>query len=76
MEGATVREIEAMAGRKKPKSRPRAAKSGYCAEVELSLTEALGRKVKISPAKGGKGTITLEYYSEEELADFARRLAE
>lgn len=76
MEGATVREIEAMAGRKKPQSRPRAAKSGYCAEVELSLTEALGRKVKISPAKGGKGTITLEYYSEEELADFARRLAE
>ncbi len=76
MEGATVREIEAMAGRKKPQSRPRAAKSGYCTEVELSLTEALGRKVKISPAKGGKGTITLEYYSEEELADFARRLAE
>ena len=37
MEGATVREIEAMAGRKKPQSRPRAAKSGYCAEVELSL---------------------------------------
>ena len=76
IEGATVREIEAMAGRKKSVARPRAQKSGFCSEVELSLTEALGRKVKISPARGGKGTITLEYYSEDELADFARRLAE
>lgn len=76
VEGASVRDIEAMAGRKKSVARPREKKSGFCAEVELSLKEALGRKVKITPTRGGKGTITLEFYSEEELADFARRLAE
>lgn len=74
--GATVREIEAMAGRKKTVNRPRPQKSGFYSEVELSLAETLGRKVKVSPAKGGKGTLTLEFYSEDELADFARRLAE
>ncbi len=76
VEGATVRDIEAMAAKKRSVNRPREKKSGFCAEVELSLTEALGRKVKISAKSGGKGTITLEYFSEEELADFARRLAE
>lgn len=76
VEGASVRDIEAMAGRKKTVARPREKKSGFCAEVELSLKEALGRKVKITPGRGGKGTITLEFYNEDELADFARRLAE
>lgn len=75
-DGATVRDIERMAGKKKSVSRPREKKSSYCSEVELSLTSALGRKVKITPAKGGKGTITFEFFSEQELADFARRLAE
>ena len=44
-------------------------------EVELSLKQALHRKINIKSTGKEKGTITLEFYSKDELADFARRLA-
>ena len=42
-------------------------------EVELALTESLGRKVKVTKSKG-KGTLEIEFYSREDLADLANRL--
>ena len=76
--GASVRELEAMA-KSKPassKSKKTTAKNTFYSEVEISLKNELGRKVEIKSKGNGKGTITLEFYSDEELADFARKLSE
>ena len=75
--GASVRELEAMAKKKIKLERatPPAAKNNFYSEVEISLKNELGRKVDIKSKGKGKGTITIEFYSEEELADFARKLA-
>ena len=77
-DGASVRELEAMAKKKIKLERatPPAAKNNFYSEVEISLKNELGRKVDIKSKGKGKGTITIEFYSEEELADFARRLSE
>lgn len=42
-------------------------------ELELALSTELGRKVKIS-AKGKATTLEIEFYSNEELQDFAKQL--
>lgn len=75
--GASVRELEAMT-KSKPKATKKApnAKNNFYSEVEISLKNELGRKVEIKSKGKGKGTITLEFYSDEELADFARKLSE
>lgn len=74
--GASVRELEAMT-KAKPKTtkveKP-TAKNNFYSEVEISLKNELGRKVDIKSKGKGKGTITLEFYSDEELADFAKKL--
>lgn len=79
-DGASVRELERMAAAaKKSAAAPRkktAPKNSFYSEVELSLRDTLHRKVEIKPEKGGRGTITLEFYNRDELADFARRLAD
>lgn len=76
--GASVRELEAMtkAKTKIKKVSPSVAKNNFYSEVEISLKNELGRKVDIRSKGKGKGTITLEFYSDEELADFARKLSE
>lgn len=74
--GATVRTIEGLrpaGGTEKPKPRPVQQKA--YSEVQLSLQQALGRKVDITPSKSG-GILHIAFYSEQELYDFARRLAE
>lgn len=75
--GASVRELERMAKGVAPKkaTTPK-LKNTYYSEVEISLKNELGRKVNIKPTGKGKGTITVEFYSDDELADFARRLSE
>ena len=76
--GASVRELEAMAKEKvvKTKLTPPTAKNNFYSEVEISLKNELGRKVNIKPKGKGKGTITIEFYSDDELADFAKKLVE
>lgn len=73
--GASVRELEKMASKKAPKEKALAKKDRFYEEVELSLKQALHRKINIKSIGKEKGTITLEFYSKDELADFARRLA-
>lgn len=77
--GASVRELEKMAAAKKAKPAKIAEKRQkptFYSEVELSLKNELHRKVNITSNGKGKGTITVEFFSDDELSDFARRLAE
>ena len=76
LKGASVRELEKMAKQKAAKA-PTAVKPipKFYKEVELSLRNEIRRKVNIKPTSNGKGTITIEFYSDEELADFAKKLA-
>ena len=77
-EGASVRDLERMANfakkgntaKKEQKSKP-----NFYSEVELSLKNEIGRKVNIKPTGKGKGTITIEFYSDKELTEFAKKLA-
>lgn len=77
--GASVRELEKMATKAKKgkaSAKKAQAKPTFYSEVELSLKNELHRKVNITPTGDGKGKITIEFFSDEELSDFARRLAE
>lgn len=81
-EGASVRQLEAMAKAVKtekltpPKAAKTLHKDNFYNEVEISLKNELGRKVYIKPTGEGKGTITLEFFSKEELSDFAKKLTD
>ena len=78
-EGASVRELERMAAAEKKsaakKAKPAARKNSFYSEVELSLKNELHRKVNITSSGNGKGTLTVEFYNDDELADFAKKLA-
>lgn len=77
VDGASVRELEKMAAAK-VKTAAKAentSKNNFYSEVELALKAELHRKIHISSAGKGKGTLTVEFFSDEELADFAKRLA-
>lgn len=73
--GASVRQLESMAKGKKEKKKEE-KKNNFYNEVELSLKNELRRKVSVKSTGKGKGTITVEFFSDQELTDFARRLAE
>lgn len=47
-------------------------RDSYYDEVELALTEALGRPVKIYLSKAGKGTLEFEFYGKEDLTKLAK----
>lgn len=47
----------------------------YFVEVELSLKEKLGRKVKVDYGKN-KGALILEFYDKDDLTELANRLAQ
>ena len=49
--------------------------NNYFREMEISLHERLGRKVKVEYGKN-KGALILEFYNEEDLSELARKLAE
>lgn len=60
---------------KKEKTAEKAPKPHYYKEVEMAMTESLGRKVSVSRAKSGKGgSLTIDFYSDEELTSFANLL--
>ncbi len=76
--GASVRELEKMASfAKKAKSaeKEKKPKPNFYSEVELSLKNEMHRKVNIKPTGKGKGTLTIEFYNDKELAEFAKKLA-
>lgn len=75
--GMTVRQIEKLAQKENV---PRETKSdkkidNYFTEMEISLKERLGRKVKVDYGRN-KGVLVLEFYDKEDLASIAEKLAE
>ena len=75
--GASVRELEKMANLAKKGTAPKKEKEikdTYYSEVELALKNELHRKVNIKPTGKDKGTITIEFFSRDELADFAKKI--
>ena len=78
--GLTVRQVERAAQKSLENEDEQSEKSNrridnYFVEVELSLKEALGRKVKVDYCKN-HGPLTLEFYDKDDLAAIVKRLAE
>lgn len=77
--GISVRELEKMAKKsrsqtgKAPKTKSK-SRDPFFDEVELALSSELGRRVKVY-GNWDNGTIEIEFYTKEELADIAMRLA-
>lgn len=77
--GLSVRETEKAAKPSKQRStstRKNSAKPTLYQEVEMALRENLGRKVTVTKTSGTTGTISIEFYNDEELMDFANKLGE
>ena len=75
----TVRDVERLAKLKEKNpsvSQKRASRrDSFYDEVELTLSEVLGRKVKVYNGRG-KGTLEIEFYSQEDLKNIANKLGE
>ena len=72
-QGLTVREIERLA-KPKPEVEPKLSDS-YFKEVEVALVHTLGRKIKVSEKKDGRGIVQIEFFNKEDLAGIANLLA-
>lgn len=77
--GASVRELEKMSAAVKKQSGKKVSakkeKSTFHSEVEILLKNELHRKVIVTEGKNGAGTLTLEFFSDDELKEFTRKLA-
>ena len=79
----SVRDLERMAKasrapRKEKEAPALFSRPPFFEEVELSLTEHMGRRVKVTPLKAGDksgGTLTIEFFDSGDLQDLAARLA-
>lgn len=75
-EGASVRELEALAKRlnqQKDASEQKPRKNQYFEEAQLAVGEYLNRKVKVAGTKK-KGTLQIEFYGEEDLQNLLHDL--
>lgn len=77
--GMTVRQVERLA-QKSAEAADESEKrnkriDNYFVEMELSLKERLGRKVKVDYGKN-KGVLILEFYDKDDLAALAEKLAD
>ncbi len=75
LEGENVRTLEKMA-KSSPSKPTKKTKPTFYNEVEISLKNELRRKVTVTPTGKGKGKLTIEFFSDEELSEFAKKLAE
>ena len=72
----SVREVERLVKMTQKPSKTRTSsrrRDSFYDEVELSLTEVLGRKVKVYNGRG-KGTLEIEFYSAEDLKEIAKKI--
>ena len=76
MEGASVRQLEAMAkaAGKKKVEKPAVKQDSFYREVELALKNETHRKAVIKPGKNGRGTISIEFYNKDELTELANKI--
>ncbi len=74
----TVRDVERLA--KSPKKEKKAAekrekkRDKFYDEVEIALSETLGRKVKVFNTKGSGGTLEIEFFSKSDLEKLSMQL--
>lgn len=78
--GMTVRQVEKLAQRSSEEKEDALVNSdkkidNYFKEMEISLNERLGRKVKVDFGKN-KGVLVLEFYDKEDLASIAEKLTD
>ena len=78
--GMTVRQVERLAQKSAEQKEGTAKKSdakidNYFVEMEISLNERLGRRVKVDYGKN-KGALILEFYDKEDLAALAQKLTD
>lgn len=75
--GMTVRQIEKLAQKENVPRETNSNKKidNYFTEMEISLKERLGRKVKVDYGKN-KGVLVLEFYDKEDLASIAEKLSD
>lgn len=78
--GISVRETERLCKRagkaeKTPVKRTK-TRDRFYDEVELALSEAMGRKVKVYTEKGGRGTLEIEFFGTEDLKKLAQEFKE
>lgn len=82
---ATVRDLERLAmesnaapddGLDNPryKNADQRANLSYITEMQISLEKQLERKVKILSVDGNKGTLSIDFYSQDELSELAEKL--
>lgn len=76
--GLTVRQVEKIAQKSTEETPEKPALDtkidNYFKEMEISLNETLGRKVKVDYGKN-KGALILEFYDKDDLAELASKLA-
>ena len=76
--GLTVRQAEKIAQKSTEETPEKPAadtkSDNYFKEMEISLNETLGRKVKVDYGKN-KGALILEFYDKDDLAELASKLA-
>lgn len=73
----SVRQTERLAKQavKKPEKQKQKKQPSYYKMVEQTLSEYLGKKVKVKPLPNKKGgTLSIEFYSDDELKDLASKL--
>ena len=79
--GLNVRQTEKLveilnsADKEKQEEKHEKVRNNYYTETELSLKERLGRNVRIR-GNNGKGTITFDFFSEDDLTQLANQLAD
>ncbi len=73
--GATVRDIEKLSSKRAAATKKQGQVPVFYKEAELALTEQLGNKVKVS-GTNGKGSVTIEFYSDDELKYIVNKLCE
>lgn len=71
----TVRDVEKLTRKKKEPAAGAAAfvRDPYFEEMQAALSEEMGRKVKVVH-RGERGSLTLEFFSQEDLREIARKL--
>ena len=76
--GLTVRDVEKLVKKrnKEPKAeKPAARRASYYDEVELALTDFLGRKVKVGTKPGkGSGVLEIDFFDKDDLTRLADAL--
>ncbi len=77
----SVRQTEKLCKKLTAEQKPRKEsdadkKPNFYKEVELTLSEALGRKISVSKSKGKQGgVLQIEFYSDEELTELSNKLS-